>query len=103
MKLAWSNLATAELQALRRYSVERWGAKVAAAYLQDVRDAAKLAAMQQWRSRPLSGPFRIARVRSHYLILHSDPDGDRLTVARVLHTAMDIERHLPPDPATSDQ
>jgi plasmid stabilization system protein ParE len=35
-------------------------------------------------------------VRSHYLILHVDPDAGRLTVARILHVRMDIERHLPP-------
>jgi plasmid stabilization system protein ParE len=34
-------------------------------------------------------------VRSHYPILHLDPGADRLTVARVLHVRMDIERHLP--------
>jgi len=39
--------------------------------------------------------FRIRRVRSHYRILHVDPERGRVTVARVLHTAMDIERHLP--------
>jgi plasmid stabilization system protein ParE len=39
--------------------------------------------------------LRILRVRAHYLIVHIDEDADRLTVARVLHMAMDIERHLP--------
>jgi plasmid stabilization system protein ParE len=33
------------------------------------------------------------RVRSHYLIVHVEEE--RLAIARVLHSRMDIERHLP--------
>jgi plasmid stabilization system protein ParE len=95
VKLAWSNLAREDLRELWRFSVEHWGRKVAGRYLEDVRDAAKQAAIEPRRARPLKGPYRIRRVRSGYLIVHLDPAHDRLTVARVLHTAMDIERHLP--------
>jgi len=95
VKLAWSNLARQEMQALRRYSVDNWGAVVARRYLEDVRDAAKLAAEHPERTKPLRGQFRIQRVRSHYLILEVDPAAQRVTVARILHGAMDIERHLP--------
>ena len=94
MKLAWSNLAKRELDELRRYSIERWGRAVATRYLEDVRDAAKRLAANPARAKPLRGSFHILRVRSHYLIVHRDESVDRLTVARVLHTAMDIERHL---------
>lgn len=94
MKLAWSNLAKQELNELRRYSIELWGHAVAARYLEDVRDAAKRLTADPARAKPLRGPFHILRVRSHYLIVHRDEVADRLTVARVLHTAMDIERHL---------
>ena len=95
MKLAWSNLARQELANLSRYSIEQWGATVARRYLEDVRDTAKAAAARPDRTRPLRQDFRIVRVRSHYLILHVDPAEQRVTVARVLHVAMDIERHLP--------
>lgn len=95
MKLAWSNLARAELEALRRYSIDNWGAVVARRYLEDIRDAARLVAGEPTRARALRGPFRILRVRSHYLIVHVD--GESLTIARVLHSKMDIERHLPPE------
>jgi plasmid stabilization system protein ParE len=64
-------------------------------YLEDVRDAAKRIGADPGRARPLKGPYRIFRVRTHYLIVHVDPAADRVTIARVLHTAMDIERHLP--------
>ncbi len=94
MKLAWSHLATQEMTELRRFSIERWGRAVDLRYLKDIRDAArKLAARPQW-AKPLRGNLRIQRVRSHYLIVHADQAADTLTVARVLHTAMDIERHL---------
>lgn len=89
MKLAWSNLAQQELRELRRFSVKRWGVDVALRYLEDVRDAARRAAVDTSRAKTLDERFRIIRVRSHYLILHVDPAADRLTVVRVLHTAMD--------------
>lgn len=95
MKLVWSNLAREELVELRRYSEERWGRDVALRYLEDVRDAAKRAASHPKTSRPLRGMLRILRVRSHYLIVHVDEPADRVTIARLLHTSMDIERHLP--------
>lgn len=95
MKLAWSNRARQELADLARYSIEQWGAPVARRYIEDIRDAAKLAASRPDRARLLRDNFRMLRVRSHYLILNVDPLARRVTVARVLHVAMDIERHLP--------
>ena len=64
-------------------------------YLEDIRDAARRVAATPDRARLLRGPYRILRVRSHYLIVHIDDAADRATIARVLHVAMDIERHLP--------
>lgn len=95
MRLVWANRAKAELHDLRRYSIEHWGAAVAKSYLGDIRDAAKRVAATPERARLLKGPFRILRVRSHYLIVHVDPTSDKATIARVLHVAMDVERHLP--------
>ncbi len=95
MRLVWSNLAIAELRALRRTSVARWGDAVAEHYLEDVAAAAKQIGADPDRARPLKGALRIFRVRSHYLILQIDTLANRVTVARVLHVAMDIERHLP--------
>lgn len=94
MKLAWSRLATQEMTQLRRFSIERWGQAVAVRYLEDIRDAATTLAARPQSAKPLRGNLRIQRVRSHYLIVHADETADTLTVARVLHTAMDIERHL---------
>lgn len=96
MKLAWSNLAAREMIELRRFSIERWGRVVAVRYLEDIREAAKGLAAKPHLAKPLRGKLRILRVRSHYLIVHADEATGTLTVARVLHTAMDIERHLHP-------
>ena len=95
MKLAWSNLATRELREVQRYSIDRWGRDVALRYIQDVRDAAKRVATDFHAARPLRGDLRIVRVRSHYLIVHVNEATSTATIARVLHAAMDIERHLP--------
>lgn len=95
MKLAWSHLARQELTDLRQYSIANWGPVVARRYLEDIRDAAKAAAARPDRTRALRGAFRIQRVGSHYLIIHVDHDVQVITIARVLHAAMDIERHLP--------
>lgn len=94
MKLAWSNLAKQELNELTRFSLARWGRPVAVRYLEDVRDAARRAASHPKSCRLLRHKLHILRVRSHYLILHIDPEAGRVTVARILHTAMDIERWL---------
>lgn len=95
MKLAWSNLAKQELHDLRRYSVDHWGVVVARRYLEDVRDAVRALADRPTSGRLLKGSLRILRVRSHYLIVDVDPEQQLVTIARVLHSAMDIERHLP--------
>lgn len=95
MKLAWSHLSIQELRAVRRHSIERWGRDVALRYLQDVRDAARRVAADPFVARPLREGLRIARVRSHYLIVHVDESTSTVTIARLLHAAMDIERHLP--------
>ncbi len=95
MKLAWSSLAKEDLFVVRRFSIERWGRDVALRYLEDIRVAAKQLATAPGLARSLKGPFRIFRVRSHYLIVHVDLAADRMTVARLLHIAMDVERHLP--------
>ena len=97
MKLVWSSLAKAELIEIRRYSIDTWGRIVAIRYMQDLRDAAGMVAVDATRARPLREPWRIMRARSHVLICHCDEYADTLTVARVLHNAMDMERHLPPE------
>ena len=95
MKLAWSNLADKDLRDLRRYSTERWGREVMRRYLRDIRDAARRVAVRPDQARLLKNSFRLVRVRSHYLIAQVDEANDRLIIARVLHSAMDLERHLP--------
>ncbi|MCB9943409.1 MAG: hypothetical protein H6851_07290 [Geminicoccaceae bacterium] len=65
--------------------------------MRDLRDAARAAASDPTTARPLRGPWKRVRARSHILICFTDEQGDRFIVARVLYGAMDIERHLPPD------
>lgn len=96
MRLAWTERAKVDLVEIRRYSIARWGRGVASAYLADLAGAAREAAAHPGSLRMVQGPFRIRRAGSHYLLIHVDPEAGRLTVARVLHVRMDVERHLPP-------
>jgi toxin ParE1/3/4 len=94
MRLVWSNLAQQELVRLRRYSMKNWGKDVAVHYMADIANGAKLIALNPERARVIKGDFRLFRVRSHYLLAYLDLTAETLTIARVLHVAMDIERHL---------
>lgn len=95
MKLVWSNIARQELVKLRIFSIENWGNEVAVRYMCDIRDGAKQVAATPERARLLRGNLRILRIRSHYLIFQINNDLRTVVVARVLHAAMDIEKHLP--------
>ncbi len=98
MKLLWTVRAEGDLRAIRKYSVEHWGGRVAIDYLKAIRDAARGVATGQRRLRELPGGYASVSVRSHILVLRVDPEAGTMTVARVLHQAMDPERHLPRDP-----
>ena len=94
MKLSWSDLAKQELREIRRFSIGRWGVEVAYRYVADIRDAARTAALEPYQLPMLKGAFRVKRIRSHYLIFQIDTASGRMIVARILHSAMDLERHL---------
>ena len=96
MKLAWSTRAEAELRDIRTYSVERWGRCIATDYLRAIHSAAKHAATGKVQLRPLREGFWSLRVRSHLLIIQINEPETEIMVVRILHSAMDIERHLPP-------
>jgi plasmid stabilization system protein ParE len=95
VKLAWSRRAVAELNEIRRFSIERWGREIALQYLQGIQTAAKHLSIDALHSTPLKGQSRILRVRSRCLIAHVDITADLLTIARVIHVSTDIDRHLP--------
>ncbi len=96
MKLLWSEPARANLLEIRRHSVRTWGKATATNYLNEIRETASAIAKNPGLARKLRGDYRIVRVRSHYLVCHCDDTKDVLTIARIPHIAMDIERHLPP-------
>jgi toxin ParE1/3/4 len=96
VKVAWAQLAKAELAEIKRFSMERWGRDVAIRYVTGLRAAVMASAAEPHGLRKARGPYRIRRAQSHLLIFHLDVEADLLTVARILHARMDIERHLPP-------
>lgn len=95
MRLAWSDVAKAELREVRAYSIVRWSREVAANYLVELRDSASALAADQRRARQVKGRFHLFRVRSHFLIVSIDSAADILTIARVLPVTMNLDRHLP--------
>ena len=95
MKLSWSEQAKQDLRDIRDYSVLRWGDRVARDYIEKIVACAKAGTGDPARFRPYYGAYRYARAGAHYVMVHMDETGDKLTVVRVLHESMDITRHLP--------
>lgn len=98
MKLSWSEAAKRDLRAITDCSVDRFGAEIAQRHVGRIVQSANEAAADPSRPRTLSARSRTVRAGSHVLILTVDPPRNRVTVARILHLAMDLDRHLPPDP-----
>lgn len=95
MKVRLRASARRDLRAIWDYSVGRHGEELAASYLRDI-DAA-LARLTDYpelgASREDLGPdVRSLPVREHRIFYVVYPD--RLSVFRVLHKAMDVQRHL---------
>ncbi len=102
MKPFWTAEAISDLTDIRRFSIQRWGRDVAMRYMADLRDSARLLADDPRRARYFRGPYSLFRVRSHVLVIRWDDDNARLAVVRVLHSSMDMTRHLPNTPKDSE-
>lgn len=95
-RVALSRLAATDLEAIFEYSLREFGSEVALAYVDALRNAIALltrhprAGIQHDRIDP---PIFSLPCRSHRI--YYDWDGDRVTVQRILHKAMDPNRWLP--------
>lgn len=87
--------AEQDLSEIEQYSFENHGARRADAYLDDIYKA-----LQFLRDNPEVGPVHIflrPAIRTWSVSKHKvfyDFDGTHLTVARILHQAMDPAEHL---------
>jgi toxin ParE1/3/4 len=92
-----SRLALADLREIGRFTLERWGLAQRRAYLRsiDAWFAALARDPQLGRQRQDIGPgWHSAMIGSH-VIFYKVADRD-IEIVRVLHSRMDIWRHLPP-------
>ena len=95
MKVRLREGARRDLREILNYSVAQHGEAVAESYLREIDEAfARLADYPKIGiARPdLGENLRCLRVREHLMFYEVSPD--RVSVLRVLHKAMDVERHL---------
>jgi toxin ParE1/3/4 len=97
MKLELTPAALSDLRAIRTYTLERWGARQEAAYLDKMWEKFEslLANPAAYRFRPDLFPgCQIAAEGKHVILFRIEKS--TLQVVRVLHAAMDFKRHLRP-------
>lgn len=98
MKLKFTKAAVEDLQSIRDYTLETWGETQEAAYLKALLSKLRqlLDSPERFRKRDDLFPgCRIAGEGKH-VILFQVNDG-MLEVVRILHSAMDYKRRLPPE------
>lgn len=95
MKLAWTKDAQRDLEEIRDYSIARWGRRIAGDYVGQIVACASASARDPARLRHYSDAYTYARSGSHYVFFRGEPGLNRLIVVRILHSSMDVGRHLP--------
>lgn len=97
-ELVFAAEALADLAAIFTEGDERWGPEAAAAYILQLRETLEILERhpESSGSRPeLGASMRSRRYRSHIIYYEFDPSGlGKVTVARILHAAMDATRLL---------
>ena len=98
MTLDITDAAVSDLQSIRNYTLQKWGAEQEQLYLDSLWSKFEeiLADPQRWRSREdLFPACQIAAQDKHVILFRIQ--GTILQVVRILHGAMDFPRHLPKD------
>lgn len=77
------------------YTVERWGVRQAASYVDDIRDACAALAQGTHVSRPVTvrDGYHKAIVGMH-MVYFKRADDVSIVVVRILHQSMNAERYL---------
>ncbi len=98
MKLILTHAALADLRSIRAYTLETWGLDQEKRYLDQIWERFEDLRLRpdRYRLRPDLFPgCRIASEGKHVILFRSS--AGQLEIVRVLHSAMDFKRHLPPD------
>ena len=96
MTLDFTIAAAADLQSIRDYTLETWGAEQERIYLDSMwnRFEEILADSERWRRREDLFPgCQIAAQGKHVILFRIE--GKVIRVVRILHSAMDFKRQLP--------
>lgn len=96
MKLELTEAALADLRSIRRYTLKAWGKAQEERYIDLLWEkfSQLLAEPERYRFRDdLFSRCQIAAVGKHVVLFRVQDD--TLQVVRVLHGAMDFQRHLP--------
>jgi toxin ParE1/3/4 len=95
MRYVVSRLAERDLDDIWDYTAERWSKNQAEDYVERMRKAVEILAVDPTRGRPcddIRQGYRKYRVGSHMIFYRIS--ADELVVARILHQRMDFVRHL---------
>jgi toxin ParE1/3/4 len=98
MTLELTEAAVSDLQTIRDYTFETWGEDQEEAYLDGLWEKFEeiLSDPGRWRFRhDLFPECRIAAQGKHVILFRIQ--GKKLQVVRILHSAMDLPRHIPND------
>ena len=98
MTLDFTAAAVLDLQSIRDYTLEVWGADQEQIYLDSLWDrfAQILREPRRWRFRDdLFPACQIAAQGKHVILFRVQ--GKVLQIVRILHSAMDYSRHVPDD------
>lgn len=98
MKLVLTVAALDDLRSVRAYTLETWGADQEERYLRNLWCRFETIRSNPHRFRLREDLFpgcRIAAEGRHVILFRADDN--ILQVVRVLHSAMDFKRHLPPE------
>lgn len=98
MSLRLSHLALEDIALIHDYTVQKWGEEQAVDYVRDLWNALEeiKATPDRWRERPNIYPGSRARVCGSHLIIYRLRDSV-VEISRILHGAMDAQRHVPRD------
>lgn len=98
MTLELTDAAVSDLQSIRNYTLEKWGEDQEAAYLESMWEKFEelLNDPERWRFRADLFPgCQIAAQAKHVILFRIQ--GKTLQIVRILHSAMDYQRHIPAD------
>lgn len=98
MNLLLTQAALEDLRSIRAYTMETWGDDQEQLYLDRIWSRFQDLCLhpERYRVRPDLFPgCRIAAEGKHVILFRAN--SGKLEIVRVLHTAMDFKRHLPPE------